>query len=171
MQENETHPLVSAGWFSSCFTQGGRLTSKSSNNTVRAMAGVLQFGGTHVDPRHHPTELAERRVRMAVGLKRYFHAKRLEGLLSSRVRAVPASLGGDMRSYACHACVQQAQWCTAGAPLGQRFISSPGRAGWRWAGCTGNRHAVLYGWTGGRACMSRRRSRQANESAVQQACS
>ena len=50
----------------------------------------LQFGGTHADPRHHPTELAERRVRMAVGLKRYFHGKRLEGLLSSRVRALPA---------------------------------------------------------------------------------
>ena len=34
-----------------------------------------------------PDELAEARVRLAVGLKRYFHGKRMEGLLSSRVRA------------------------------------------------------------------------------------
>ena len=30
-------------------------------------------------------ELAEARVRLVVGFKRYFHAKRMEGLLSSRV--------------------------------------------------------------------------------------
>ena len=33
-----------------------------------------------------PDELAEARVRLVVGLKRYFHGKRMEGLLSSRVR-------------------------------------------------------------------------------------
>lgn len=33
-----------------------------------------------------PSELAERRARLAIGLKRYFHSKRLEGLLSTAVR-------------------------------------------------------------------------------------
>ena len=33
-----------------------------------------------------PDELAEARVRLVVGLKRYFHGKRMEGLLSSRVQ-------------------------------------------------------------------------------------
>ena len=31
-------------------------------------------------------EVAERRVRLALGLKRYFHHKRLEGLLSNKAR-------------------------------------------------------------------------------------
>lgn len=35
-------------------------------------------------------ELAEARVRLVVGFKRYFHGKRLEGLLSSRVMAMPS---------------------------------------------------------------------------------
>ena len=33
----------------------------------------------------NPSELVEARVRLVVGLKRYFHGKRLEGLLSSAV--------------------------------------------------------------------------------------
>jgi hypothetical protein len=33
----------------------------------------------------HSSEMAERRVRLVVGLKRYFHGKRLEGLLSVKV--------------------------------------------------------------------------------------
>ena len=33
----------------------------------------------------HPSELAERRVRLVIGMKRYFHGKRLEGLLSVKV--------------------------------------------------------------------------------------
>ena len=33
----------------------------------------------------HPSDLAERRVRLAIGLKRYFHGKRMEGLLSTGV--------------------------------------------------------------------------------------
>jgi hypothetical protein len=32
------------------------------------------------------SELSERRVRLVIGLKRYFHGKRLEGLLSTKVR-------------------------------------------------------------------------------------
>lgn len=31
--------------------------------------------------------MAERRVRLVIGMKRYFHGKRLEGLLSVKVRA------------------------------------------------------------------------------------
>jgi len=34
----------------------------------------------------HPGEMAERRVRLAVGMKRYFHGKRMEGLLSVKVQ-------------------------------------------------------------------------------------
>ena len=34
----------------------------------------------------HSSELTERRVRLAIGLKRYFHSKRMEGLLSTGVR-------------------------------------------------------------------------------------
>ena len=33
----------------------------------------------------HPSEVAERRVRLVVGMKRYFHGKRMEGLLSVKV--------------------------------------------------------------------------------------
>ena len=36
----------------------------------------------------HPSEMAERRVRLVIGMKRYFHGKRLEGLLSVKVRAL-----------------------------------------------------------------------------------
>ena len=34
----------------------------------------------------HASEVAERRVRLVVGLKRYFHGKRMEGLLSVKVQ-------------------------------------------------------------------------------------
>ena len=71
--------------YTSCQVHYGHCTRSDLNMLCK---WGLQFGGTHADPRHHPTELAERRVRMAVGLKRYFHGKRLEGLLSSRVRAL-----------------------------------------------------------------------------------
>ena len=33
----------------------------------------------------HPSEVTERRVRLVVGMKRYFHGKRMEGLLSVKV--------------------------------------------------------------------------------------
>ena len=49
-----------------------------------------------------PDELAEARVRLAVGLKRYFHGKRMEGLLSSRVRL----LSIERCSASWHACRQ-----------------------------------------------------------------
>ena len=42
----------------------------------------------------HPSELAERRVRLVVGMKRYFHGKRLEGLLSVKVRCPPSHRPG-----------------------------------------------------------------------------
>ena len=35
----------------------------------------------------HPGEVAERRVRLVVGMKRYFHGKRMEGLLSVKVHS------------------------------------------------------------------------------------
>ena len=45
-----------------------------------------------------PDELSEARVRLVVGLKRYFHGKRMEGLLSSRVQLPsPLLLGVVMR--------------------------------------------------------------------------
>ena len=37
----------------------------------------------------HPSEVAERRVRLVVGMKRYFHGKRMEGLLSVKVGTSP----------------------------------------------------------------------------------
>ncbi|CAL5219904.1 g1831 [Coccomyxa viridis] len=36
----------------------------------------------------HPSEVAERRVRLVVGMKRYFHGKRMEGLLSVKALRV-----------------------------------------------------------------------------------
>ena len=51
------------------------------------------------DPCYHPAELAERRVRLAVGLKRYFHGKRVEGLLSASVRLL------------CGLCAAGFAWC------------------------------------------------------------
>ena len=52
----------------------------------------------------HPSEMAERRVRLVVGLKRYFHGKRLEGLLSVKVPLLHAPL----RNHALYS--EQAQW-------------------------------------------------------------
>lgn len=55
-------------------------------------------------------ELAEARVRLVVGFKRYFHGKRIEGLLSSRV-----SLLLDLKFCCCMHCAHEA--ITVGSDL------------------------------------------------------
>ncbi|BDA42347.1 probable Na(+)/H(+) antiporter NhaH at N-terminal half [Coccomyxa sp. Obi] len=72
---------------------GGSQTPSASGHEGQDVKGANAFE-TAEDEEHndttvfHPSELAERRVRLAIGLKRYFHGKRLEGLLSTQALRV-----------------------------------------------------------------------------------
>lgn len=65
---------------------GGRGTDELGQEPC-GVGGEPPSGGASAAP--CVAEVAERRTRLALGLKRYFHHKRMEGLLSNKARAHP----------------------------------------------------------------------------------